>query len=205
MKHSNGLNMISEVPLKITFRDFDSSDAIRSAIQKRVDHLGHLFDRILNCEVVVSAPHRHHNKGKIFHVQIHLHVPGQVVHITRNPEKNLAHQDVYVALRDAFDAAERKLEDFIRVMRREVKQHKGSPHGKVVKVFPELGYGFIRSEEGREIYFDEACLVNGAIEELEVGQEVKFQESMGEKGPQASTLHCVGKTKKNHSEKSSRT
>lgn len=108
---------------KITFRDFPPSDAVRTAIESRAEKLDRLFDRILSCEVVVSAPHRHRHADRNYHVQIHLGVSGPDIFIDREPEQNDDHTDIYVAIRDAFDAAERKLQDHARKMRGEVKHH----------------------------------------------------------------------------------
>jgi hypothetical protein len=46
-----------------------------------------------------------------------MHVPGAALVINRDPGQDQAHEDVYVAMRDAFDAAERRLEDYVRKSR----------------------------------------------------------------------------------------
>ena len=73
--------------------------------------------------VVVEAPHRHSHKGKMYHVRIDLSLPGREIVVGREPEQNHAHEDVYVAIRDAFNAAVRRLEDQTRKMRGDVKTH----------------------------------------------------------------------------------
>ena len=106
------------VPFQITFRDMEGSPSVWLAIQKRIGKLEQFFDRIVRCEVVVSTPHRHHRKGRIRHIQVHLQLPGHDIYINREPEIKSAHFDIYVAVRDAFDTLDRKLEDYVRKMRR---------------------------------------------------------------------------------------
>jgi ribosome-associated translation inhibitor RaiA len=75
----------------------------------------------------VEAPHRHHHKGKLYSVRVDISVPGKDVVVDRAKPINQAHEDVYVAVRDAFDAAVRRLEDQTRKMRGSVKTHAGRP------------------------------------------------------------------------------
>ena len=69
--------------------------------------------------------------------------------------------DIYVAVRDAFDAAGRRLEDYVRRKRHDVKTLESMPHGKVSSLFPEESYGFLKTLDGREIYFHR----NGVLHE----------------------------------------
>ncbi|HYD49530.1 MAG TPA: HPF/RaiA family ribosome-associated protein [Terriglobales bacterium] len=97
--------------VQITFRGIDSSAAIEAKVRERAAKLERLYPRITSCRVAVEAPHGHHHKGKIFHVRIDLTVPQHELVVSRDPAQNHAHEDVYVAIRDAFEAAERQLED----------------------------------------------------------------------------------------------
>lgn len=115
------------IPYQITFRDFPESDAAWLAVQKRVEKLETFFDDIVRCEVVLSCPHWHRQTNRLYKVQIHISMPGKDVVISRDRLKNEAHRDIYVAIRDAFDAAERKLEDSVRLMRGQVKHHENRP------------------------------------------------------------------------------
>ncbi|MCB0342420.1 MAG: ribosome-associated translation inhibitor RaiA [Pseudobdellovibrionaceae bacterium] len=104
-------------PLTVTFPDFDPSDAVRAAIEEKAEKLQNHFENITSCKVTVASPHHHHQKGHSFHIQIVLHVPGQELVVSKEPEKNEAHTDVYVAIRDAFKAAERQLDDYARKLK----------------------------------------------------------------------------------------
>ena len=114
---------MAQLPLQITFRQMDSSPAVEEAIAKREEKLDQYHDRIMSCRVVVHAPHRHHHKGKLFAISVDLKVPGGEIAVNRSTAEDHAHEDIYVAIRDAFDAIERQLEDFARRHRGEVKSH----------------------------------------------------------------------------------
>src|SRR5688572_14654991 len=101
------------IPLQITFRDIEPSPAIESRIRERADRLEKSGARITSCHVVVSEPHRHHRKGDAINVRIDLKVPGQEIVVNREPAASTDHADVYVAIRDAFNAARRQLEDTV--------------------------------------------------------------------------------------------
>jgi cold shock CspA family protein len=102
---------------------------------------------------------------------------------------------VYVAIRDAFDASRRLLEDHVRQGRSEVKLHSVPDHGRVARLLPGQDYGFILSADGNEIYFHRNSVVNGGFGALAIGDEVRFvaQPSESAEGPQASTVVPLGK------------
>lgn len=112
-----------QVPLQITFRGMEGSTAIEEKVRDRVDKLGRSYDRITSCHVLIEAPHAHHQKGGIFHVRIDLIVPHGEIVVSRDNDQNHAHEDVYVAVRDAFEAAQRQLDDFARKQRGDTKNH----------------------------------------------------------------------------------
>jgi cold shock CspA family protein/ribosome-associated translation inhibitor RaiA len=205
-----------KTPLKITFRDMPPSKAIEDNIREKASKLDALYDDIMGCRVIVEAPHRHHHKGKAFVVRIDMTVPGGELVVNREPKhlvaaraihgdelektlaenhepsKHAAHQDVYVAIRDAFNAAGRKLQDYARRRRGKIKVHEATPLARVVKVFPVEDYGFLQTPDGREIYFHKNSVLPPGFDRLEVGTEVHYAEELGEKGPQASTVRAAG-------------
>jgi ribosomal subunit interface protein len=105
----------------------DPSPAVEARIRKKAEKLERFHDRIIGCTVVVEAPHRHHHKGKLFSVKVEISVPGEDVVVDHAKPADHAHEDVYVAIRDAFNAAVRRLEDQSRKMRGDVKAHAGRP------------------------------------------------------------------------------
>lgn len=182
-----------QIPLQISFRNMDPSPAVEARIREKAAKLERFHDRIIGCTVVVEAPHRHHHKGKLYDVRIEISLPGKNIVIDRAKPINHAHEDVYVALRDAFDAAVRRLEDQARKMRGSVKNHAVPAHGKIENLFGD--YGFIVTAEGDEIYFHRNAVVGADFYKLKVGDEVSFvlAEEEGEKGLQASTVKPSGK------------
>lgn len=117
---------MTSLPLQITFRDMEPSEAVRARIVKRVTELEQFHQRIMSCRVVVRAPHRHQTKGRLYSVRIDLKVPRREIVINREPAARHAHEDIYVAIRDAFDALDRRLEDTARRRRGDVKAHPGT-------------------------------------------------------------------------------
>jgi cold shock CspA family protein/ribosome-associated translation inhibitor RaiA len=188
-KEVRGVNM--QVPLQITFRGIPPSDAVEARIRKKMGKLEKLYDRIMACRVMVETPHRRHAHGKLYHVRIDLAVPGGVLVINREPHERHAHEDVYVAIRDAFSAMQRKLQEHLARYQEAAKPREGPPHAVVARLFDD--YGFLETADGREVFFHRNSVVNGGFHRLALGAEVRFAEVEGEKGPQASTVAPVGK------------
>ena len=182
-----------EQPLQITFRDIPRSEALEAVIREKAEKLDHFYEKIMACRVMVEAPHGHHHKGYLYHVRIDLTVPRGEIVIKRDPKKHQAHEDPYVAVRDAFKAARRKLQDYARKQRGDIKAHEVPPHGSICEIIPSQDHGRIMSSDGREIYFHRNSVIEGDFDLLEEGDQVWFSEEAGEKGPQASTVHIVGK------------
>jgi ribosomal subunit interface protein len=106
-----------QVPLQITFREMAPSAAVDARVREKATWLEQFCDDITACHVVVEERHRHQHQGRLFHVRIDLTVPNKVLVVNRDPHEHHTHEDVYVAIRDAFDAARRQLEDYVRVQR----------------------------------------------------------------------------------------
>jgi cold shock CspA family protein/ribosome-associated translation inhibitor RaiA len=205
-----------KIPLQITFRDMEPSASIENNVRDKAAKLDELYADIMSCRVIVEAPHRHHHKGKAYSVRIDLTVPGTELVINRapkrlaaaklshgeeperdfaevhEPSKHAAHEDIYVAIRDAFNAAGRKLQDYARRRRGKVKIHELPAVARIVRLFPIEDYGFLQTADGRELYFHKNSVLAPGFERLEVGAQVHFAEEMGEKGPQASTVRITG-------------
>ncbi|MGR9099593.1 MAG: HPF/RaiA family ribosome-associated protein [Gammaproteobacteria bacterium] len=112
-----------QAPLQVTFRGFPHSDAVEQNIKEKAEKLEQFFDKIIGCLVVVEAEHHHKHQGNLYHVRIELKVPNKTLVISREHHDNHAHEDVYVVIRDAFNAAKRQLENYGSVIRGEVKRH----------------------------------------------------------------------------------
>jgi cold shock CspA family protein/ribosome-associated translation inhibitor RaiA len=180
------------LPLQITFRDMEPSEAVEARIRQRVEGLSRFNQRIVGCRVMVATVARHHHKGRLFHVTVDLKVPRHEIVVSHESNDQHSHEDVYVAIRDAFDAARRELEDVTRRARGDTKLHGGGPErGRVRQVFPHMDYGLIATPDDREIYFHRNSLLGALLEDLSPGTEVRFVEEAGDEGPQASTVQLV--------------
>jgi len=180
-----------KLPIQIIFRNMESSAAIEAAVRERADKLGQFYEHIMSCRVVIELHHRHHHQGNLYHVRVDLKVPDAEIVASREPAEHHAHEDVYVAIRDAFDAVRRQLEDYVRRRRGVVKMHETAPHGRVAELYPD--YGKIETPDGRLVYFHKNSVVGEDFDRLDLGTEVRFVEEQGELGPQASTVHVIGK------------
>jgi ribosomal subunit interface protein len=116
-------------PVEIVFDNMNPSPAIESKIRERAEKLDQFFDQIMTCRVLVEAPHKHHHKGNLYRIRINLTVPGEELVVSRVPDDQQAHEDVYVAIRDAFDAIRRQLEDYAARRHGQVKRHSAPQPG----------------------------------------------------------------------------
>lgn len=182
-----------QLPLQVSFRHMDHSDAIEALIHEKAAKLDTFANHIMSCRVVVEPAGKHHLHGNLYEVHLDITLPGGEIAVTREPSQHTEYRDISVAIRDAFDAARRQLEDYVRRQRGAVKAHETSPHARVSRLFPDEGYGFLATPDGREIYFHRNSVLNGTFDRLEVGTEVTFVEEAGSKGPQASTVRPVGR------------
>jgi ribosomal subunit interface protein len=181
-------------PLEIRFRQMDSSPAIEARIREKAAELERFSDRITGCRVIVEKDHRHRHKGNLFRVRIEIDVPGKELAVTHTGPKDHAHEDVYVAIRDAFNAAVRRLEDRVRERGRRMKEHEVPLHGTVRMVDREGGFGFIETSAG-EVYFHRNSVVDGEFDAIEPGCEVRLAiaERESAEGWQATTVRLIGK------------
>lgn len=115
-----------KLPLQVAFRDMPTSEAVEADIRTRAAKLDKFCDHIISCRVTVEVPARHRRQGKLYSVHIDVKVPGGEISSTRHHEN----EDVYVAIRDAFDAVKRQLEDYVRKQRGQTKLHEPLVQGQ---------------------------------------------------------------------------
>jgi ribosome-associated translation inhibitor RaiA len=177
-------------PLEIHWHHVDRSDALDTKIREHVKKLESFCADIISCRVSVERPHGRHHQGNLYNLRITLKVPGKEIVVQRDPAEHHAHEDVYVSLRDAFDAVMRRLEDYTRIRRGQTKQHDNDAlrKGTIVRLFPDERYGFLRTPDAREIYFAANAVSGMPFDHLREGIEVSFIEEMGSEGPQAASV-----------------
>ena len=183
-----------ETPLQIDLQGVGAKEQVRAAIIKHVTQLEERSGRITAGRVTVKAPGGHHRTGGLYEISIHLSLPeGREVNIGHTPQNDERYSDIDFALNDAFKRARRHLQDEVRKLQGQVKQHDGPPIGTVSELDPLGEFGLIETGDGREIYFHRNSVLNGEFAKLSVGSRVNFAEEVGDKGPQASTVKLMGK------------
>lgn len=176
-------------PVRITWRHLQPSEAVEELVRKKAARLERLQRRMTSCAVTLELPQRRHLQGKHFRVRIEIGVPGgKRLVVGRDPAQSRAHEDLVSALNAAFHEARRQLEDRVRRVDHRVKAREEPARAVVERLFPEEGYGFLRTPDGREIYFNERSVLRSAFGRLAVGAAVRFSEELGDEGPQASTV-----------------
>ncbi len=176
-----------KITSQVTLKNVPHSEAVEAKIHEKMEKLNQFCDNIMACRVTVEESQRRQRQGKLFTVRVDLTVPRRELVVNR-----IENEDLYVAVRDAFNAARRQLEDHSRKRRGDVKTHEEPPRGKVAKLFPFEGYGFITTDDGREIYFHRNSVIEPTFDRLEEGAEVAFLEEQGKEGPQAVRVAASG-------------
>lgn len=157
------------LPVQITTKDMPISAALETLIRKRVEKLNRYYDRIMNCHIVIEVPQKHKHQGKLYNVKIDTNVPGKVLMVNRKLD-----QDIYIAIRDAFDAMERQLEELGRKRHGRVKTHEDVLSGHIARIMTEEGYGFIDGNDGNEYYFSITNVSHPHFDQLAIGDAVEF-------------------------------
>lgn len=144
-----------KLPLQIAVRNTSLPKAAKEEIRDKALKLDSHHDQIIRCRVTVERPHRHQKKGQRYDVRIDLTLPGAEWTIKREPN-----EDLLVAIRDSFDAALRRLDEFSRRRRGEVKTHALAPRDRT-PLFPEGEEGFVEIEN--ETAIEAAPRLEGSI------------------------------------------
>ena len=175
--------------IEIGWRNVTPSEAVSELIRAEVARLERASDRIVGCTVELEAPSRHHrHSGSQYRVRIEVSVPRGKIVVGRNPRQTDTHEDLYAVVKRAFREARRQLEDRVRRLDGRVKAHAPAVEAVVTRLFPEDDYGFLRTEDGRDVYFHANAVLRGQFQRLRVGRTVRFVETAGDEGPQASTV-----------------
>lgn len=176
-----------QIPLEVTFRNAERSEPVEEVIRERVDKLNRYFEHIISCRVTVEVPNRTPQYDVLNHrVSVEISVPNEELVVSREPNEHDNFNDIYVTLRDAFDAAEQQLRTYAGRLQETRVVREDKPTAIVEKMFTEEGYGFLLTSDGREIYFHENSVSAPGFDGLQLGDTVRFVESRGDEGPQAS-------------------
>lgn len=196
------------VPVQVTFRNIKDMAGLEEMVQKEAAKLERFYDRISSCRVVVERPQRAQT-SKLFHVRIDLGLPNGELVVKHTPtlhgalqdtkteksrqeaESVLTHKSPERAIHEAFHEMRRQLQDYSRRQEGSVKSIQKMPKASVKEIFPDRGYGFLETADGRAIYFHQASVLDGHFDRLRIGTRVEFAEEMGDQGPQASTVKLI--------------
>jgi cold shock CspA family protein len=179
--------------MEISFRGVDKDESIEDLIRRKAGKLEQVCDHITSLRVAVEQDQKHQASGNPYRVRLDINVPpGHEFVIKRETTGGHVHSDIPMIVRDAFDAARRKLKKINEKQQGKVKSHPMQASNAVVaRLFPEEDYGFLKSIDGRDVYFHRNSLVDRGLEELKPGDGVTFSAELGDKGLQATSVHVV--------------
>jgi cold shock CspA family protein len=179
-----------QVTPEISFKHFEPTQRIRDRVAREVQHLEQVFPRLISCKVVVEGNAGRHKFGNLSRVRLHIGLPGgHEVAVSQHGDDKHAHEDINVAIRDSFRAAERQLKKVKPNPRVVGAQRATRLTGTIVRFIAEEPAGFIRGEDGQEYYFHTREITGSTLKDLVIGDAVTFRVEDGEKGPMARVIH----------------
>jgi cold shock CspA family protein/ribosome-associated translation inhibitor RaiA len=184
-----------QVPIEITFTSTKASDAVKELVEQEAAKLDRVCDHIGSCRVAIEKQARPIRSGNPYRVRVELHVPPRHTLVAiREPNDSGMHDPLPVVIKGTFHSARTQLRKLVEKQQGHVKLHQDQVMGAVIsRLFPDEGYGFIKTPEGRDIYFHQNSVLHHDFDRLEIGTLVRFEEEQGEDGPQASTVQVVDK------------
>jgi ribosome-associated translation inhibitor RaiA/cold shock CspA family protein len=190
-----------QVPLEISFHNIESSPSAEEEIRARVSELERLYDRLISCRVRIDqrAKDLTGTIPPVVHIDLGVAGRGDLV-VSHEPDhllRKYQHPDLHKAINEAFRIAERRLLD-VKELRAD--QSKAPPHdvesqslGQIAEVTPEQDFGFLMTKEGGLLYFHRNALLNGDFDHLARGDEVHYNETVGDTGPIATKVRVKQK------------
>lgn len=179
-----------QVAPQLSFKNFEPNARVRARIEKELAHLEKVHSRLTSCKVLIEGPAGQHRTGNLARVRLYLAVPGgQDIAVSNVRDDNHAHEDVMVAIRDAFRAAERQLKKTRPDPRVEAAMAPTRLSGRIARFLEGGMDGFIEGEDGLDYYFHAREATETAFADLIVGDRVTFRPEDGEKGPMARAVH----------------
>jgi len=181
-------------------------ESVRTDIESRVQKLETFCKPIVSCRVVVEAPTSHHRKSNPFLIRIDTTLTDGKIVVKYDESAYPEMRDnggepfhkgfdttsrrncLMLTIREAFDAAKRRLQAHARRRRYDVKTHSDALRAVVSRIYPNRNFGYLETPDGREIYFHANSVLGGQFQKLKPGIQAQFVEESGVKGPQASTV-----------------
>lgn len=172
------------IPIEVIGKGLEVTPELEKLVDERIARLHRFWERIMACRVTVEGQDAHHRHGGPYAVALRLEVPGDDIVVTRQSAT-----DLRVAVRFAFEAAQRQLEDQVRRLQPEPAREDARQEGRIVRIRPGDDFGFLAATDGAEVYFHRNSVLGAEFESLFEGEAVRFVAEPGDKGLQASTVH----------------
>ena len=185
-----------QTPVEIDFQGMDAKPEIRAADRRTCRQSSSSGSgRVTACRVVLKGPGGHHQTGGLYEVNIRLALPdGREVNVERTAQADERHADLTFAINDAFKRARRQLQDHVRRLQGQVKQHEGQPIGTVVRLDASGEFGFLEAGDGHESLFSSQQRARRAFSQSRPWVRTSpSPRRWARKDPQASTVKLLGK------------
>lgn len=183
-------------PMEIVWRGVEKSEPIEDLIRTKVGKLEQVCDHIIRLRAAIEKDQKHQTRGNPFRVRLDMFVPPKhEIVVTRESSTGDMHDELPTVVRSAFEAARRRLKKITEKQQGQTKSHPDQEAGGLVeKLFPEQDYGFLRSLDGREIYFHRNAVTEDDFDRLTEGASVAYTAKVGEQGLTATTVHLVDRS-----------
>lgn len=183
------------IPADITYRNVEKTDALETLIHEKLAKLDEVCDHIMGCHIAIEQVHTNPQEGSPYRVRIDMTVPPQhELAVVKSPNEGVQYDSLESVIRDAFDAARKQLKKLTERQHQKVKHHPEQVTGGIVtQLFASEDYGFIKTLDSQDIYFNRNSVLNDDFERLTVGTGVRFFVVEGVEGPRASTVQIVDK------------
>lgn len=185
-----------EIPLEITYRDVEKNDALEALIREKAAKLEEIQEDIVSCRIAVEKVQEHQRSGSPYRIRIVTRIPpNNELVVSREPGEGQVNEQLKTAVNKAFEAMRRQVIKQKEKQQGDVKSHaqEAAFIGHVLRLHPDGAFGFLRSVEGREVYFHRNSVLHDDFDRLEVGTGVRYVPQEGAQGPQASTVQIVDK------------
>ncbi|MDH6062938.1 HPF/RaiA family ribosome-associated protein [Umezakia ovalisporum] len=196
-----------KLPPEITYRNVEKTNAIDTLVHEKIAKLEHVCHQINSCHIAIEKIHHRPRSGSPYRVRIDITVPpGHEIVAERNPAESNQYDPLDAVIRDTFNAACQQLVELNRQQHesncakrsaggngRQNQEELQATTALVTKLFKDRGYGFVRTLDGREIYFHRNSVLHDDFERLQIGTAVHLTQELGEQGPQASTVKIIDK------------
>jgi cold shock CspA family protein len=181
-------------PLQISFHNMESSDTLERRVREHWAKVERHYDGIISARIVIEAPHKQPHRSSLA-ISISIGVPGRDIVVKREQRLHESDDHATWVVNEAFQIAERQLEDYAQKQRRDVKAHEGErEYARIARLYPDQDYGFIETRDQLNIYFHRDVLRDADFDALEEGSEVLYTlaPDEGPMGPMASSVWTLG-------------